>query len=235
MRLTKRLMTIAKFISTGSVVADIGTDHAMLPVYLIKNGISEKVIAGDLNKGPLEMAKKNVIEAGFLDRIFLRQGNGLEIISSGEVDTAVISGMGGSTIREIIQNAGSAANSLKKMVLQPMNDSRRLRKWLVENGWAIDDEEIVEEDSRLYEIVCVVRGVEKTMDIDIVSVGPRLFEKKHPLLLKLIRNELENFNRIVSDMEKSALSKTILKRSEVQREIDVLERIEKCLLLNARQ
>ena len=234
MRLPQRLMTIVKFIPAGSVVADIGTDHAILPVYLIKQGISEKVIAGDLNKGPLEMAEKNVLEAGLLDKIILRQGNGLEIIDAGEVDTVVIAGMGGSTIREIIENAGNAAYSLKRLVLQPMNDSRRLRKWLVKSGWGIEDEDIVEEDGRLYEVICTVPGVEKTADLDIASVGPRLFENRHPLLIKVIRNELENYNRVVLDMEKSASPKTALKRREVRQEIEILERIEKCLLSNAR-
>jgi len=235
LRLPLRLMTIAKFIPTGSVVADIGTDHAILPVYLIKQGISEKVIAGDLKKGPLEMAEKNVLEAGLLDKIMLRLGNGLEIIDAGEVDTVVIAGMGGSTIREIIENAGGAALSLKRLVLQPMNDSRRLRKWLVKSGWGIEDEDVVEEDLRLYEVICAVPGIEKTADMDIAAVGPRLFEKKHPLLIKVIRNELENYNRIFLDMGKSASPKTALKRREVRKEIEILERIEKCLLSNARQ
>ncbi len=235
MRLPLRLLTIAKFIPAGSVVADIGTDHAMLPVYLINEGISEKVIAGDLNKGPLEMAERNVLEAGLADRITLRQGDGLQIISPGEADTAVIAGMGGATIREIIENAGIAVSGLKRLVLQPMNDSRQLRKWLVKNGWSIDDEDIVEEDGRLYEVICAVPGTGITGDMDLAAVGPRLFEKRHPLLIKLIQNELENYYRIISDMEKSASPKTATRRREIMKEIGILEGIERCLHSNARQ
>ena len=229
MRLPERLKKIADFIPLGSTVADIGTDHALLPVYLIKQGISKSVIAGDLNRGPLEAAKRNVTEAGLQEQIILRQGNGLDIISPGEADTVVIAGMGGFTIRQILEEKGRDVFGFKRFILQPMNDSHALRKWLVRNGLYMAKEDIVEEDSRLYEIICAVPGDEETVDTKVAAIGPRLFEQRHPLLIKLVQKEIDVKYRIIMDIKNSKSLKTALREKELQEEIRGLEWIIECL------
>ena len=107
MKLSKRLQTIADFVKKNSVVADIGTDHAHIPIYLIKNNIIDKAYACDINKGPLEKAKENIENFGVSENIVLRLSNGLDKMSSKEVDTIIIAGMGGELIIDIL-NRGKA-------------------------------------------------------------------------------------------------------------------------------
>lgn len=211
MKIPFRLLAIAKFIPNGLKVADVGTDHAILPVYLVKENISPAVIASDLNEGPLEAAAKTVAQAGVADKIQLRLGNGLTNINSGEVDLAVIAGMGGGTIKNILVDCNNNC-PVSSLVLQPMGDSGYLRQWLAENGWKIVDEDIVEEDGRFYEIIYAIRGREATTDELILSLGPRLVENKHPLLRKLIKREIEANKKITAALNGSKKQEALLKQ-----------------------
>lgn len=211
MKISLRLHAIAQFIPKGSKVADIGTDHAILPVYLVREKISPWVVAADLNKGPLEAAAKNVAHSGFADKIELRLGYGLNTINSGEADLAVIAGMGGGTIKNILQEVKDKY-PVNSLVLQPMGDSGYLRQWLAEHDWMIADEDIVEEDGRCYEIIYAVRGREATANEVILSLGPRLVEKKHPLLKKLIEREIEGNKKIISALDGNSNTEAMLKR-----------------------
>jgi len=206
-------------------VADIGTDHALLPVYLIREGIASRVIAGDLNEGPLEAACNNIREAGLADRIGVRRGDGLDITWPGEVDTAVIAGMGGGTIRDILKLAGETAARLKRIVLQPMGDSGDLREWLAANGWRIEDEDLVREDGHIYEIILAVPGRETETDRTLVSIGPRLFEKKHPLLAEMIKAKIRKNRKIIAAMQLSRSPETGIKQQRLMERTRKLERI----------
>lgn len=229
MKLNARLNSIARFIPVGSLVADIGTDHALLPIYLIREGIAERVIASDLNKGPLEAAKINVANAGLSGKIQLRLGNGLEVVASGEVQVCVISGMGGPTIREIIKSGNEKAK-IEQFVLQPMGGSSGLRVWLVDHGWQIKDEDLIKEDKRIYEIMYVVRGTEKTSDRTEISIGPRLLENNHPLLSELLLQELQQNRNILTGLGQSSKSEAVLAKIQViENRNRSLERIIKCL------
>lgn len=232
LKLPLRLVTIARFIPKGSIVIDVGTDHGLLPIYLVKEGVANKVIASDINPGPLEAARKNVTAAQLTDVISLRLGNGLKVIEQGEADVGVIAGMGGATIREIIKDANP--HLLNRLVLQPMGETGQLRVWLVDHGWKIKDEEIIKEDGRLYQIICTIPGSEQACDETVISVGPRLFEKKHPMLTDLINIEIEHNKKVISEMTKSVSCYAIDKRKELQQKTTRLERIVECLL-NARQ
>jgi tRNA (adenine22-N1)-methyltransferase len=228
-KLPDRINSIIRFIPRGSSVVDVGTDHALLPVYLVREKIAYKVVAGDIKKGPLKAAQKTVSEAGLADFISLRLGNGLEIIEPGEVEVAVIAGMGGSTIKKILRDAENRTKSLKHLVLQPMSDSGILREWLSANGWKIIDEELLKEDSRLYEIIYAVPGTEQYADLEILQIGPRLYEKKHPLLLELLTLQITHYKRTADDMSRSISEDTNIKRELLIEKIRKLEWIAKCL------
>lgn len=229
MKLNQRLLTIAQFVPENSTVVDIGTDHALLPIYLLQNKIAVRVIAGDLNFGPLESARRNVMAAGLEKCIDLRLGNGLDIVEAGEAGVCVIAGMGGSTIRDIIKNGGCKAAALNRFILQPMGGSGPLRQWLAENGWQISDEEIISEDERIYEIIVAIPGKETTVDADLISVGPRLFEKGHPLLKKIIIEEIRQNRNILSSLERTDSVSAAPKREALTKRNFALERILKCL------
>nr|WP_245522806.1 class I SAM-dependent methyltransferase [Thermoanaerobacter italicus] len=143
MKLTERLRKIAEYIPHGSKVADIGTDHGFIPVYLIKSKIATYVVASDLNKGSLNKAVKEVQKRNLQSLIDTRLGNGLHVLLPGEVDVVVIAGMGGILITKILEEGKDIAKTIKKFLLQPMRDSAYLREYLIENGYKICDEELV--------------------------------------------------------------------------------------------
>ncbi len=142
-----RLMKIADTIPPGSRVADIGTDHARLPAYLLQRGITEHIIATDISDGPLIRAKRTLGIHG-LDRIQLRKGFGAQCVEPSEVDVVVISGMGADTIMEILQ--ASPWLKEKHLFLQPMTKQIRLYNYLLVNGYPEPKVDIIQEEKRKY-------------------------------------------------------------------------------------
>jgi len=228
-KINKRLLTIARFVPRGSTVVDIGTDHALLPIYLLQNQIAVQVIAGDLNSGPLKAARRNIIAAGLESNINLILGSGLDIVKPGEADICIVAGMGGSTIRDIIKNAGAKALTIKQFILQPMGGSGILREWLVGNGWQISDEELVLEEERIYEVIAARPGKENTIDPILISVGPRLFEKKHPLLKEVINEEMKQNREVLNSLKLTESVRGAEKKKLLTQRNSALERILKCL------
>ncbi len=148
--LSPRLEKIAQLLPKGSKVADIGTDHAHLPIYLLKKNIAASVIACDLNEGPIRFAKENIKNAGLEALIEVRQGSGLEAISDDEVDTAVIAGMGGELIAEILKNI---PRGIKNLFLQPMTMKSECRKGIHKSGFSVKKEYFVKEKEKIYIII----------------------------------------------------------------------------------
>lgn len=151
--LDKRLSTVASMVRRGSRVADIGTDHAYLPVYLVQAGICPSGIAADIRTGPLEAARRTVTEAGLTDVIALRLGDGLAPVAADKADDIVIAGMGGETIVEILSSADWVKDTRWRLVLQPMTRAEELRRWLLTNGFAITEERLVRDGHRLYPVM----------------------------------------------------------------------------------
>ena len=149
MSVDNRLQRIAGMIRHGDRVADIGTDHAYLPVFLIKEGISSMAFACDVSDGPLENAKKTIEKSG-VSGITLRKGDGLDAVSPEEVDTVVIAGMGGDLIARILESSPWIKNDRYELVLQPMTAVEDLREYLCKNGFAIQKEEAVSAHNRIY-------------------------------------------------------------------------------------
>ncbi len=153
--LSPRLEAVASLVRRGRRVADIGTDHAYLPVCLVQSGVTDFAIAADLRKGPLENAKKAVEEAGLEDKITLRLSDGLTQINPDEADEIVIAGMGGILIAQIIENAPWLQKGDKHLILQPMSHPEVLRKFLVTNGYNILCETVCEDAGKLYCVMSV--------------------------------------------------------------------------------
>ena len=153
MKLTDRLLKIASLVSEGKRVADIGTDHGYIPVYLLNKGTVPFAILADVNKGPLENARKEVRHNKLSDKTDLRLGSGIEVLNKGEVDEVIIAGMGGILISELLEAKKEVSHSVDKLILQPMQAQEELRKYLLNNGYEILDEVLVQEDFRVYEII----------------------------------------------------------------------------------
>lgn len=144
---------VASMVRRGSRVADIGTDHAYLPVYLVQAGICPGGIAADIRSGPLDAARRTVTEAGLTDVIVLRLGDGLAPVKAVETDDVVIAGMGGETIVEILAAADWVKDARLRLVLQPMTRAEELRRWLLTSGFAITEERLVRDGHRLYPVM----------------------------------------------------------------------------------
>jgi len=187
----------------GSVVADIGTDHVRLPVYLIRSGRCPRVIASELNEKPFEQARFRVRLYDLEDKIEVRRGDGLKVLSPGEAQEVVVAGMGGNTIKQLLVAAPEVLNRLDRLVLQPAVDAGDLRLWLADNGWQLVDETLVEEKGRLYVALATEAGRETTRDRLLVEIGPRLVEKNDPLLIRYLEKLKEEYQRILSRLARS--------------------------------
>ncbi len=151
--LDARLQAVAAQIRRGSRIADIGTDHAYLPVYLVGEGICPSAIASDLREGPLAAAERTVSAAMLSDRIDLRLADGLAAITPDEADDVAIAGMGGETIIAILQAAPDWHTAHHRFVLQPMTRAEDLRAWLLHHGFTIERERLVIDGRHLYPVM----------------------------------------------------------------------------------
>lgn len=201
MILTPRLKIIADSLNGFDTVADIGSDHAYLPIHLVKSGHVRSVIATDVNKGPVRIAKGRVESHGAGAAINVRLGNGLKAIREGEAEAVVIAGMGGLLIRDILENDIEIARSSKLLVLQPMKDSDKLRKWLFENSFDITDEELVKDQDKIYEVIWAKPAAMPKEIKGLLLVGDRIIEKKHPLLPELISKKTRELEKIMDTLE----------------------------------
>ena len=155
-KLTDRLQVLADQIKQDETMADIGTDHGFLPIYLWENEISPKVIMADISPGSLDKARVNCYENYPDVKFDLRLGNGIQILENGEVDAVVIAGMGGKLMTEILGENLEKSKSFSKLILQPRNGQAKLRSWLLENGFSIVKESLVRENKYICEVITVV-------------------------------------------------------------------------------
>ena len=149
-------MAAADLVRQGAVLADIGTDHALLPVFLCREGKIKRAIASDIGEGPLSAAKRQVEAAGLSDRILLHLGNGLDGLADEGLTDIAICGMGGELIVDILRRAPFVKDRRIRLVLQPMTHAEILREYLVKTGFSIIDEDVVTEqnDRKIYQIIC---------------------------------------------------------------------------------
>lgn len=172
-KLSKRLSACLGALSSLSSIADIGTDHAYLPCFGISNGIIERAIAIDVVDGPLRQAQATIADYGLVEKIELRKGSGLQPLAEGEVDGVSIAGMGGKLIAQLLIDSLPVAKSMKRLVFQPQAGEATLRRTLLENNFAIVDEQLLEEDGLIYMIIIAEprsNGVEFTeLDVEFGS------------------------------------------------------------------
>lgn len=201
MKLSPRLKAIAYMVPPGSRIADIGTDHGYLSVYLIQTGRAAGAVATDVSHGSLSKAVELVNAVGLQDRVETRLGNGLETLKPGDADTVIIAGMGGVLIKDILKDGGGVLEKAATLLLQPMNAQEVVRKWLLENRYTIEDERLVREKGKIYQIIAAVHGEEREDDSFYLEVGRRLIEKKDPLLSELARKKIRELSDIVGSLE----------------------------------
>ena len=242
MRLDKRLQAVASLVPRGSRFADIGTDHAYLPVWLLEQGVIASAVAGDIAAGPCQTARTTVAMHGAASSIAVRQGSGLAVLSPGEADCIAICGMGGSTIISILAADMAVAKGAQRLLLQPMAGAAALRRWLVAQGWCITREALVDDEPHFYEIICAERaekcaarasdageqccseqaGPTSYSEVEYL-VGPALLRDGHPLLAKQIARQQASLHELLTNMARSERAKASTKYQEAQKLLQALE------------
>ena len=224
MKLTDRLLKIASLVDNGKRIADIGTDHGYIPVYLLNQNKIQYAILGDVNKGPLENARKEVTRNKLQDKVDLRLGSGIEVLKENEVDEIIIAGMGGMLINNLLKANEKVAHTTEKLILQPMQAPEELRMFLYQNGYKILDEHLVREEHRLYEIiVCKYEGLEpQEIDPIYYEIGLNLIQNNDPLLNDFIENKIRINQNVLKKLEGKEGQGIEYKRAALNKKIDAL-------------
>ncbi|MHC8517075.1 tRNA (adenine(22)-N(1))-methyltransferase [Sporosarcina sp. ITBMC105] len=225
-KLSNRLMAVASFVESGAIVADIGSDHAYLPCFLVNAGKINKAIAGEVVKGPYESAVKNVKKNGLDNAITVRLANGLHAIQEADaVDTVTIAGMGGPLIASILEEGSSQLQTVSRIIAQPNIHALAIRQWAIKNNWKLVDEEIIKEDHKIYEVLVLERGEASYNEAEML-VGPFLAKKRSSVFLEKWERELVEWQRIVQELQQAGESSNILmKKRELQTKIDLVRSV----------
>lgn len=204
-RIPKRMLAIADLVDNSKVLADVGCDHAYISINLLEKGKVERIIASDLREGPLNIARDNIRLYGFEDRIETRLCAGLCGYEAGEVDTILISGMGGMLVKEILSESIDVVKRADTLILEPQSDLRVVRAYLKDICFEIIDEDMLNEGGKYYQIMKAVKSKER-MEVceDIGAMaenefGPILIKKKHPVLLEFLKKRKNHYERLLQN------------------------------------
>lgn len=199
MELSKRLKLIADKVDSVISIADIGTDHGYIPLFLLANNKCERVIAADINKDPLDKAKLNAILEGVDDNIDFRLGNGLSVLKKGEVQSVIIAGMGGNLIRDILEADIDKVDNLDYLILQPAQNPEVLREYLYTNEYEVLEEDLCSDEDKYYELFKVRRKQGENTQLDSIyyEVSPKLLMGKHALMKEYLEYKVDNYNKIL--------------------------------------
>jgi len=225
MKLTPRLEMIASLITACDCVGDIGTDHAYIPVALVERGLVKKAIASDIVDGPVENAKKTVERYGMEKSVEVRKGGGLSPYSIGEIQGAIIAGMGGALIAEIIEAHYDIAHSLDFLILQPMIGQEVLRSYLEKHNFEIVEEHLEIEGDKFYEVLKVQTGKMYIEEPILYEVGPLLAKQEHKKVKDFLAFKLKKYQKICLSIEENSAEKNEAYLLDVKNKIKALEEL----------
>lgn len=230
--LSDRLKTVVSEIPHGAKIADIGSDHAYLPCYAMLQGRITYAVAGEINEGPFLSAKSQVEKLNLSNKIKVRKGNGLEVVEQGEVDVITIAGMGGPLISEILEAGKSKLTDVNRLILQPNIGARNIRVWLMENGWELTKEHIIEEDKKIYEVLVAEKGdplapyKDKENKESDLLLGPFLKKEKNEAFIKKWKHELIKWHKIIQQLEQASQNEeTVEKKMALIAKIKMVEEV----------
>lgn len=219
MKINERLKRVASYVDDNSYIIDVGCDHALLDIYLVKTKKNIKAIASDINDGPLEYAHKNIEKENLLNKIKITKRNGIDNLEK-EIDTIIISGMGTSNILDIIFRNKDNLKNIKKIIISSNNDWYNLRKTFIKNNYYIKEEDIILENNKFYSIIVFEKGIKKYKKYEL-KYGPILLKSNNKIFKKYIEKEIIKLNNIKSNLT----SKYLIKKIKLEKEIRFLKRI----------
>lgn len=225
MQLSNRLLAAAGMVTKGNIVADVGCDHAYTSIYLCQENISPRVIAMDVNKGPLKGAAEHVEQAGLSERIDLRLSDGLAALKPGEADTVLLCGMGGLLMIKILSDYPETTASMKELILQPQSEIGEVRRFLHKRGYRITKEHMLKEDGKFYVMMRAAKAADpESYDSDCEYLyGRLLLEEKNPVLPEFLDREFRLRSEVLAALEGQQTENARERREALKKEFALIE------------
>ena len=201
MQLSKRLEAIVKLAGTRHCVADVGTDHGYIPIYMTEHHLTEKAIAMDVNKGPLERAQRNIRAYRMEQQITTRLSDGVAKLKVMEADCVIIAGMGGLLTIRILEAGKEILTTVPAMILQPQSEIGQVRKFLAEHGYRITAEDMVLDEGKYYPMMRVEHGSQEEWTEQEYAFGKYLIVSDNPVLLEFLEKEEKLCGEILQSLK----------------------------------
>ena len=205
-QISKRLQAVAEQVQSRGVVADIGCDHGFTSIYLIEQKLASRVIAMDINRGPLERAGEHIRQYHMEDRIQCKLSDGAKELVPGEADTLLISGMGGALICKILTDSREVVAEAKELVLSPQSEPFLVRRLVHEMGFCLEREEMLVDQGKYYVILHAIPGRESYSREEEYLYGRKLIREKNQVLLQFLEKEQTRIQGIIKGMSSRKLS-----------------------------
>ena len=241
MQLSKRLQYVADFITPEYILADIGTDHGFVPIYLVSHRGTPKAYALDINIGPLERADDHIAEAGLTDKIETRLSDGMHKLYAGEAESILIAGMGGALMVKILSEGAHALNTAKELILSPHTEADMVRCFIKASDFVIDREGMVYDAGKYYVVLHARRALEgekAKMYVDdevqsadnmlseawqaYIRYGKMLIHEKAEVFIEFLNKERNTYRNILERIKNNTTAEGIKRREEVEKLIKII-------------
>ncbi|MFA9375428.1 MAG: tRNA (adenine(22)-N(1))-methyltransferase TrmK [Lachnotalea sp.] len=251
MQLSKRLTAVADMVSNGNRLVDVGTDHGYIPIFLVENGQVPSAIALDINKGPIQRAKEHILEHNLEKYIETRLSDGVTALNANEGDTLVIAGMGGGLIIKIITQGEEILSNFIEFVLQPQSEIEQVRKFIIEKGYNIVEENMILDEGKYYPMMKVTKNYKSTSEyrenninnrksndesllyqernassynnIIFYKYGKNLLKNKNATLKLFLEKELNTYTGISEKLSANAQENARIRIKEIKDEINYIK------------
>lgn len=223
MELSKRLKAVADLVTDGYEMADIGTDHGYIPIWLVEQKKIPSAIAMDINKGPLEKAKENIALHNLTSYIITRLSDGMKNLDSGEVKSVVIAGMGGNLAIKILEDVKDRELGICEWILQPQSELGKVRNYLNTSGYRIIQEDMVFDEGKFYPMMKVIRGETERYSAAELCYGKLLLKEKHKVLKEFLEKEWKLKHEIYDKLQKTFSDSAGKRKKELEEEIQVIQ------------
>lgn len=224
MQLSMRLSAVADMVTITGILADVGTDHGYIPVFLAGEKRIQRAIAMDVNQGPLERAQEHIRQYGLEDRISTRLSDGLDALKPEEADSIVIAGMGGALMKRILAQGEEVAKTAKELILQPQSEIMEFRRFLWEHSYETTEENMVFEDGKYYPMMRVIFCDKKQKEPDILALkyGGKLLQQKHPVLCQYLQWQKKQKEQILENLRRNAKQDVSSRMEELKQELEYI-------------
>jgi tRNA (adenine22-N1)-methyltransferase len=231
-KLSKRMKAVAAMVTSGGVLADVGTDHGYIPIALIQRQKIKSAIAMDINKGPLARAQDNIASARLGDYIQTRLSDGVAALGEGEADSILIAGMGGELVIHILSEGEKVCKAASELILQPQSDIRKVREYLRLHHYKIVDEDMICEDGKYYPMMRVINveldnawmKMDEQTRVACDIYGPLLLRNGNPVLRRFLVRQHRQLTQILQTLQAQTMSEKIETRiAEVLEELQYNE------------